>query len=188
MTGQTPFKFPELSPIGFNKFMFGEQAKSQEPESPKFSSSSTANGSIVVPFSENESPPYLRQKNTNRFSKAIQLEEEYEFDDHQQVITDRLSNFYWNTAQCEMLGCTLQAQSHCCDETLVLESCGRLLCEEHKGSEVSEIICVCDDCHARQRLRELHAYVIFILVFVILVALSGIFLCGYQMYIRYSSF
>ena len=105
MTGQTPFKFPELSPIGFNKFMFGEQAKSQEPESPKFSSSSTANGSIVVPFSEIESPPYLRQRSGNRFSMAMQLEEEYEFDNHQ-ILTDRLSSFYWNTAQCEMHGCT----------------------------------------------------------------------------------
>ena len=71
MTGQIPLKFPELSPIGYNKFEFGVKEPIIEQESPKFSSNSTANGSTTKPFTEDDSPPNLRLRNSNRFSKHI---------------------------------------------------------------------------------------------------------------------
>ncbi len=71
MTGQIPLKFPELSPIGYNKFELEEKKPIAEQESPKFSSSSTANGSTKKAFTENDSPPNLRLRDSNRFSKHI---------------------------------------------------------------------------------------------------------------------
>ena len=78
MTGQISLKLPQLSPIGFNKFDFGVKEPIIEQESPKFSSSSTANGSTTKPYTENDSPPNLRLRDSNRFSKHIQLDSDDE--------------------------------------------------------------------------------------------------------------